>query len=132
MPSAQNQNPIPIMILAISEYSYSAILPKAIPVKALNTAMRNSGYCKMDSGIRVPKALPVVKNEARNNLSIVGYFTKRKPGTNYDCSNLRAFGLCDIAKGNSCKSPEYSEAKFRVLSDRYRNKSAKGTTSSKE
>jgi hypothetical protein len=50
-------------------------LPKAIPVKALNTAKRNSGFCQIDTGIRVPKALPVVKNEARNNLSIVGYFT---------------------------------------------------------
>jgi hypothetical protein len=59
------------------------------------------------------------------------FSTKRKPGTNYDCSNFRVFGLCDIAKGNSCKSLEYSEAKFRVLSDRYRNKSAKGTISSK-
>jgi hypothetical protein len=68
----------------------------------------------MDSGIRVPKAGPVVNDKARNNLSIVGCFTKRKPGSNYDFSNFRVFGFCDIAKGNSCKSPEYSEAKFRV------------------
>ena len=129
MPSAQNENPIPITILAISEYSDSAILPRAIPVKALNTAKRNSGFCQMDSGIKVPKALPVVKNEARNSLLIVGCFTKRKPGSNYD---FRTIGLYDIAKGNSCKSPEYSEAKFRVLSDGFRNKSAKGRTSSKE
>jgi hypothetical protein len=60
------------------------------------------------------------------------FSTKRKPGTNYDCSNFRVFGLCDIAKGNSCKSPEYSEAKFRVLSDRSMIKSVKGRTSSKE
>jgi len=80
----------------------------------------------------VPKAGPVVKNIARNNLSIMGCFTKRKPGTNYDSSNFRAFGFCDIAKGNSCKSPEYSEAKFRVLSDRSMIKSVKGRTSSKE
>jgi len=118
VPSAQNENPIPITILAISEYSDSAILPRAIPVKALNTAKRNSGFCQMDSGIRVPKARPVVKNIARNNLIVGNCFTKRKPGSNYDSSNFRAFGLCDIAKGNSCKSPECSEAKFRALSDR--------------
>jgi len=40
----QNENPVPITILAILEYSDSAILPKAIPVKALNTAKRNSGF----------------------------------------------------------------------------------------
>jgi hypothetical protein len=40
------------------------------------------------------------------------FSTKRKPGSNYD---FRTIGLYDIAKGNSCKSPEYSEAKFRVL-----------------
>jgi hypothetical protein len=60
------------------------------------------------------------------------FSTKPKPDPNHDFSNFRAFGLCDIAKGNSCKSLEYSEAKFRVLSDRCINKSAKGTTSSKE
>jgi hypothetical protein len=129
VPSAQNESPVPITISEQSDYT---ILPKAIPVKALNTAKQNSGFCKIDTGIRVPKAGPVVKNIARSSLLIVGYFTKRKPDTNYDCSNFRAFGLCDIAKGNSCKSPEYSEAKFRVLSDGFRNKSAKGTISSKE
>lgn len=43
--------------------------------------------------------------------------TKRNQYPNHDSSNFRAFGFCDIAKSNSCKSPEYSEAKFRVLSD---------------
>jgi len=127
-----NENPILITILAISEHSYSVILPRAIPVKALNTAKRNSGFCQMGSGIRVPKAGPVVKDKARNNLLIVGCFTKRKPDPNHDSSNFRVFVFCDIAKGNSCKSPEYSEAKFRVLSDRSMIKSAKGRTSSKE
>jgi hypothetical protein len=77
VPSAQNENPIPITILAISEHSYSAILPKAIPVKALNTAKRNSGFCQIDIGIRVPKAGPAVKDKVRSSLLIVGCFTKR-------------------------------------------------------
>jgi hypothetical protein len=59
VPSAQNQNPILITILATSEHSDSAILPKAIPVKALNTAKRNSGFCQIDALIRVPKAIGV-------------------------------------------------------------------------
>jgi hypothetical protein len=46
------------------------------------------------------------------------FSTKRKPDPNHDFSNFRAFVFCDITKGNSCKSPEYSKAKFRVLSDR--------------
>jgi hypothetical protein len=79
VPSAQNESPVPITILAISEYSYSAILPRAIPVKALNTAKRNSGLCQIDIGTRVPKAGSVVKDKARNSLLIVGCFTKRKP-----------------------------------------------------
>jgi hypothetical protein len=78
VPSAQNEIPIPITILAISEHSDSAILPKAIPVKALNTAKRNSGFCQIDIETRVPKAGPVVKDKARNNLSIVDCFTQRK------------------------------------------------------
>jgi hypothetical protein len=80
----------------------------------------------------VPKARPVVKNIARNNLIVVGCFTKQNQYPNYAFSNFRAFVFCDIAKGNSCKSPEYSEAKFRVLSDRSMIKSVKGRTSSKE
>jgi hypothetical protein len=43
------------------------------------------------------------------------FSTKPKPDPNYDFSNFRVFVFCDIAKGNSCKSPEYSDAKFRVL-----------------
>jgi hypothetical protein len=45
---SQNENPIPITILAISAHSDYAILPKAIPVKALNKAKQNSGFCQKD------------------------------------------------------------------------------------
>jgi hypothetical protein len=45
----QNENPIPITIVVTSEHSDSAILPKAIPVKALNAAKRNSGFCQIDA-----------------------------------------------------------------------------------
>jgi hypothetical protein len=65
VPSAQNEIRIPITILAISEHSDSAILPKAIPVKALNTAKRNSGLCQIDIGTRVPKAGSVLQNKAK-------------------------------------------------------------------
>jgi hypothetical protein len=44
VPSAQNEIRIPITLLATSEHSYSVIWPKAIPVKALNTAKRNSRF----------------------------------------------------------------------------------------
>ncbi|REG92618.1 hypothetical protein C8N25_10216 [Algoriphagus antarcticus] len=57
----------------------------------------------------------------------MGCFTQRNPYPNYDSSNLTTIGFCNIAKGNSHKSPEYSEAKFGVLSDRSMIKSAKGT-----
>jgi hypothetical protein len=48
VPSAHNEIRIPITVLAISEHLDYAILPKAIPVKALNTAKRNSGLFDID------------------------------------------------------------------------------------
>jgi hypothetical protein len=60
------------------------------------------------------------------------FSTKQNQYPNHDSNNFRAFGFCDIAIGNSYKSPEYSEAKFRVLSDRSMIKSAKGTINIKE
>ena len=48
VPSAQNEIRIPITLLAISEYSYSAILPKAIPVKSLNTRKIDSRFGEID------------------------------------------------------------------------------------
>jgi hypothetical protein len=56
VPSAQNESPVPITISEQSDYT---ILPKAIPVKALNTAKRNSGFCQIDIETRVPKAIGV-------------------------------------------------------------------------
>jgi hypothetical protein len=48
VPSAHNEIRIPITVLAISEHSDYAILPKEIPVKALNIAKQNSGFCQKD------------------------------------------------------------------------------------
>jgi hypothetical protein len=44
VPSAQNEIRIPITLLAISEYSYSVIWPKEIPVKDMNTKKINSRF----------------------------------------------------------------------------------------
>jgi hypothetical protein len=49
VPSAHNEIRIPITVLAISEHSDYAILPKEIPVKALNIAKQNSGFCQKDA-----------------------------------------------------------------------------------
>jgi hypothetical protein len=44
----QNENPVPIRTLSISQQSYSAILPKEIPVKTMNTRKIDSRFGEID------------------------------------------------------------------------------------